>query len=151
MSLPRVSRSRSAQRLVIGLLLGLLGACTGSLVERRIDELRATLADAERRGAGSCAPVELALSSVHLEFGQLELREGDEQRAERHLIVAEPNGKAALRRTKEGDCHPSAEGPSTSAGSMSAASARGDTPRFHPKATTSRSGQVAASSTPPPR
>jgi hypothetical protein len=152
MSLPRASWSRSAPRLVIGPLLGLLGACTASLVERRIDELRTTLADAERRGAGSCAPVELALSSVHLEFAQLELREGDEQRAERHLVVAEPNGKAALRRTKEGDCHPSAEGPSASAGAQSAsASARADTPRFHPKDTTSRSGQVAASSAPPPR
>jgi hypothetical protein len=90
-------------------LLGGLAACAPSLVERRVDELRGIVAEAQRRGAGSCAPVELALSSVHLEFAQLELREGDEPRAERHLIVAEPNGKAALRRTKEGDCQASSQ------------------------------------------
>lgn len=95
-------------RVGLALLTG-VAACAPSLVERRVDELRAVVTEAERRGAASCAPVELALSSVHLEFAQLELRQGDEPRAERHLILAEPNGKAALRRTKEGDCQASAQ------------------------------------------
>jgi hypothetical protein len=158
MSLARASRLRAGlvllargtarvEHLQVGLSLCLLGACTGSLVERRIDELRATLADAERRGAAHCAPVELALSSVHLEFAQLELREGDEQRAERHLIVAEPNGKAALRRTQEGDCQPSAESAAKegSSGSDSSRSgAQAGAPHVDGPSTTSRSGRVAA-------
>ena len=123
-----------------GLLLLSIGGCAGSMVEQRMDELRSTLQEAERRGAARCAPVELALSSVHLEFARLELREGDEQRAERHLVVAEPNGKAALRRTKEGDCHPSAA--SVAAASSSAGGARvSETPA--PPRSTSRPQKVA--------
>lgn len=92
-------------RLQAGWLLVLsCAACASSLVERRVDELRAIVEEAQRQGAGRCAPAELALSSVHLEFAQLELREGDLERAERHLIVAEPNGKAALRLAKEDKC-----------------------------------------------
>jgi hypothetical protein len=105
-----------------GVALLALSGCAGSMVQQRMDELRTTLEEAERRGAARCAPVELALSSVHLEFARLELREGDEQRAERHLVVAEPNGKAALRRTKEGDCHPSSA--SVAASSTSTGGAR---------------------------
>lgn len=115
-----------------------LSGCAGSIVQQRMDDLRATLDEAERRGAASCAPVELALSSVHLEFARLELREGDEQRAERHLIVAEPNGKAALRRTKEGDCHPSSASVAASSGA-----ARPSEPQPLPRTNTSRPQRVA--------
>lgn len=99
------------------------------MVQQRMNELNSTLEEAERRGAARCSPVELALSRVHLEFAGLELREGDEQRAERHLIVAEPNGRAALRRTKEGDCHPSAasvaSSPLATTGARASATATG--------------------------
>jgi len=144
----RVSSKLRAVRGGVGLVLLGFSACAGSLVERRIDELRATLVDAERRGAASCAPVELALCSVHLEFAQLELREGDEQRAERHLILAEPNGKAALRRTKEGDCHPSAESAGTHAAAADSSQAAGASGSKEPRterasSTTSRSSRVA--------
>jgi hypothetical protein len=131
-----------------------LSACGPTLIERRADELRSILTEAQSRGAASCAPVELALSSVHLEFAQLEQREGDEARAERHLILAEPNGKAALRRTKEGDCHASATASSAtgSSGSSSpvsdrdhktADSAHPDEPVVRPS-NTSRPARVAA-------
>jgi OmpA-OmpF porin, OOP family len=138
MNLRRIASHRTGSCACAGLLLG-LGGCAGSMVQHRIDELRSTLEDAERRGAARCAPVELALSSVHLEFARLELREGDEQRAERHLIVAEPNGKAALRRTKEGDCHPSAA--SVAANTPSAGGVR--QPQPVPRSTASRPQRVA--------
>ena len=137
-------RSR-ARRHVSTLLLLALSGCGPSLIERRADELRSIVAEAQSRGAASCAPVELALSSVHLEFAQLELREGDEARAERHLILAEPNGKAALRRTKEGDCHASAIAGSSGSDMRhkTADSAQQDVPAVRPS-NTSRPARVAA-------
>lgn len=88
----------------VACFLTMAAGCASSLLERRVDELRNVIADATKHGAARCAPVELALSSVHLEFAELELRQGDAQRAEQHLILAEPNGKAALRLATEGRC-----------------------------------------------
>jgi hypothetical protein len=88
------------------LCLSLAPACAYRYIERRVDALNQVVEEATRAGAATCAPVELALSRVHLEFARHELEDGDAPRAERHLTLAEPNGQAALRLAKEHKCSP---------------------------------------------
>lgn len=90
----------------VGLVLcvSLAPACAYRYIERRVDALTQVVDEATRAGAATCAPVELALSRVHLEFARHELADGDAPRAERHLTLAEPNGQAALRLAKEHKC-----------------------------------------------
>ena len=100
--------------LVAVLLLSCAPGCAYRWIERRVDALEQVVDEATRAGAATCAPVELALSRVHLEFARGELREGDAPRAERHLILAEPNGQAALRLAKEQKCAIKARSPGLS-------------------------------------
>jgi hypothetical protein len=85
-------------------LLTFAPACAYRWIERRVDALSQVVDEATRAGAATCAPAELALSRVHLEFARSELSEGDAPRAERHLTLAEPNAQAALRLAKEQKC-----------------------------------------------
>jgi hypothetical protein len=86
------------------LCLALAPACAYRYIGRRVDALAQVVDQATRAGAATCAPVELALSRVHLEFARHELADGDAPRAEQHLTLAEPNGQAALRLAKEHKC-----------------------------------------------
>lgn len=104
------------QRATLVLCLALAPACAYRYIERRVESLAQVVDEADRAGAATCAPVELALSRVHLEFARRELRDGDAPRAERHLTLAEPNGQAALRLAKEQKC------------SQEAAESRGSSP-----------------------
>jgi hypothetical protein len=138
------------------LLLACLPACAYRYIERRVDALAHVVDEATTAGAATCAPVELALSLVHLEFARHELLEGDAPRAERHLTLAEPNGRAALRLAKEHKCTVAApeQNPKTSersgsslpALSVSRAEARPSTSgsRTELRALTLRSDPVAA-------
>jgi hypothetical protein len=93
-----------------------LGGCASTAVVTRADELEQIVAAATQRGARECAPKELALAKVNLEFARLELSEGDRRRADHHLTLAEPNAKAALRVASDGKCKAVAVPPSLAAG-----------------------------------
>ncbi|MDH5493799.1 MAG: OmpA family protein [Myxococcales bacterium] len=89
------------------LLLSLASACsTGGILQGRIDGLRDIVEQAERNGAYRCAPRELALAQAHMRFAEGELHQGDAGRAEEHLAVAEPNGRAAMRLSPPERCAP---------------------------------------------
>jgi hypothetical protein len=138
------------------LLLACLPACAYRYIERRVDALAHVVEEASRAGAATCAPVELALSQVHLEFARHELLEGDAPRAERHLTLAEPNGQAALRLAKEHKCSVAApeQKPATSErpgvslpvafGSRAQPRALMFGSRTEPRASTLRSDPIAA-------
>jgi hypothetical protein len=97
--------------------LCVLGAgCASTAVVTRADELARIIAAATQRGARECAPQELALATVNLEFARLELSEGDRRRADHHLTLAEPNAKAALRVASDGKCKAVAVPPTLAAG-----------------------------------
>ena len=80
------------------------GACANRQLTRTVSELEALALKASHQGAALCAPEELALARVHLEFARFELTQGDPSRAHRHLVVAEPNARAALRVTTSSSC-----------------------------------------------
>lgn len=70
----------------------------------RIDSLRATIERATQAGALDCAPREIALARAHYDFAQVELRNGNATRAERHIAVAEQNVGAAQVLTPDRGC-----------------------------------------------
>lgn len=82
----------------LAVALTLLGtSCAqGAAVTGRIRGVAATVEDAEKNGAMTCAPRELALAKSHLEFAQIELDQGELENAKEHLAKAEPNAQAAL-------------------------------------------------------
>lgn len=86
------------------LLLG-ISACVSGAVVTRADALDQLVRTATRRGAPQCAPQELALAKVNLEFARLELSQGNRRRADHHLTLAEPNAKAALRVASDNKCN----------------------------------------------
>jgi hypothetical protein len=97
--------------------LFVLGAgCASTAIVTRAEELEQIIAAATQRGARECAPQELALAKVNLEFARLELSEGDRRRADHHLTLAEPNAKAALRVASDGKCKAAAVPPALAAG-----------------------------------
>jgi hypothetical protein len=88
-----------------GLFLLGISACASTALATRADALEQLVQTATRRGALHCAPQELALAKVNLEFARLELSQGDRRRADHHLTLAEPNAKAALRVASDSKCH----------------------------------------------
>jgi hypothetical protein len=70
----------------------------------RMDSLRATIERATHAGALDCAPREIALARAHYDFAQVELRNGNATRAERHIVVAEQNVGAAQVLTPDRGC-----------------------------------------------
>jgi len=96
-------RASGVAKLTCAGLLGLLG-CGSATVARRIDSVATVAERAGKQGARRCAPEELALARVHLEFARLELRQGEPVLADRHLTLAEPNAKAAVRLSESADC-----------------------------------------------
>ncbi len=91
-------RSNATQR---ALALALCSAfacagCAGQHVTRaRLDGVQWAIEEVTRLGAYRCAPRELALARANLVFARIELGQGDPERAEEHVIVAESNAKAA--------------------------------------------------------
>lgn len=66
-------------------------------VKAREDALRTELAKAQSMGAKDCAPEELAKAEANLEFGQIEIKQGDYIRAEDHFEEGFKMAKAAQR------------------------------------------------------
>lgn len=85
-------------------LLGALGCAQGPVLRGKIDGLAKITSQAERNGAMRCAPRELAIAKAHLAFASLELDQGFTSRAERHLILAEPNAHAAYELSPPETC-----------------------------------------------
>jgi OOP family OmpA-OmpF porin len=96
--------------------VALASACAPSGVVTRADSIAQVVRSATQRGALTCAPQELALAKVNLEFARLELSQGDRERADHHLTLAEPNAKAALRVASDGKCKGSSPQPARAAG-----------------------------------
>jgi len=84
--------------------LALVGCTQSAVIQGRIDGLKQVTDEARASGAYRCAPHELALATAQLEFAQVELDQGDQARADEHLILAEPNARAALRLSPRAEC-----------------------------------------------
>jgi OmpA-OmpF porin, OOP family len=72
-----------------------VGCGAHDVSEARFAELRRALDDITRIGAYRCAPRELAGVRAQLTFADLELAQGNPQRADQHLTEAEANAGAA--------------------------------------------------------
>jgi outer membrane protein OmpA-like peptidoglycan-associated protein len=70
----------------------------------RIDGLSEVADRAEANGALKCAPRELAMARAHLRFAGVALDRGEVSSAEAHLVVAEPNAKAAFAESPADRC-----------------------------------------------
>lgn len=106
-SASRASSRGSLQRVQAGIVASCLSILScGSLPvpASRMDSLRATIERATHAGAFDCAPRELALARAHYDFAQVELRNGNATRAERHIAVAEQNVGAAQVLTPDRGC-----------------------------------------------
>jgi outer membrane protein OmpA-like peptidoglycan-associated protein len=82
-------------------LVGLTACATGNKLKADAEVIRAEIGKARRSGAYNCAPRELALAESNLEFGELELDQGDSSRAQDHLTVAGENVKKAMVMSRE--------------------------------------------------
>jgi outer membrane protein OmpA-like peptidoglycan-associated protein len=94
MSSRRIPRLAVAWAATIALLAT---ACAeGPALRGRIRGLSTTVDDAEKNGAMTCAPRELAIAKSQLEFARIDLDQGELSSAKDHLAKAEPNAQAAL-------------------------------------------------------
>jgi OmpA-OmpF porin, OOP family len=91
---PRSKSSRTLSIVAFGLLL-FSGCSKAPQLRGEIEGLQKLTDQAERNGAITCAPRELAIAKSELEFATLELDQGFVSKAERHLWLAEPNAHAA--------------------------------------------------------
>ncbi len=89
--------ARGGALLVMAPMLAALVSCSQAPVLRgRIHGLTNVVQEAEKSGAMTCAPRELAIAKSHLRFAATELDQGQLADAEGHLEIAEPNAQAAL-------------------------------------------------------
>jgi OOP family OmpA-OmpF porin len=83
----------------------LTAACAeGPALRGKMKGLSTTLEDAEKNGAMTCAPRELAVGKSELEFAEIDLDQGQFSNAEAHLAKAEPNAQAALAMSPADRC-----------------------------------------------
>jgi len=89
------------------LLLVVVAGCQGGI--RLRGRLRATtelIDQAERNGAYTCAPRELALAKSHASFTDMELGQGYLSRAQWHYEIAERNAQEAYEKSPPERCAP---------------------------------------------
>lgn len=84
--------------------LWMIGCSQGPALRGRIRGLSTTVADAEKNGAMTCAPRELAIAKSQLEFASIALGQGRVSSAEAHLAKAEPNARAAYAMSPSDRC-----------------------------------------------
>jgi OmpA-OmpF porin, OOP family len=83
----------------------LLTACAqGPAMRGKMRGLSTTVEDAEKNGAMTCAPRELAVAKSELEFAEIDLDQGQLSNAEAHLAKAEPNAQAAFAMSPADRC-----------------------------------------------
>ena len=75
--------------------MGLASCARNARLDTRVEQVSASLAEAERHGAMRCAPRELATARSQLEFARLEREQGDAAQSAAHLDVADGNVRAA--------------------------------------------------------
>ena len=80
---------------VVASAFAAVGCGAYDVSEGRFAGAHRAIDEATREGAYRCAPRELALARANLVFADLELAQGDERRAEQHLVEAETNVGAA--------------------------------------------------------
>ena len=80
------------------------GCSQGPALRGRIAGLTTTVADAEKNGAMTCAPRELAVAKSQLEFATMALDQGQLSVAKTHLAKAEPNAQAAFSMSPADRC-----------------------------------------------
>jgi OmpA-OmpF porin, OOP family len=85
-------------------VLWTVGCSQGPALRGRIQGLSTTVADAERNGAMTCAPRELAIAKSQIEFASIALGQGRISSAEAHLAKAEPNARAAYAMSPSDRC-----------------------------------------------
>lgn len=72
-------------------------ACVDTnVLKGQINGLSQIAGDAKNNGADRCAPRELALAESHLRFAQIELAQGFPAAAEKHVLIANSNARAAF-------------------------------------------------------
>ncbi len=89
---------------VLAVVLFASGCAQGPALRGRIAGLTTTVADAEKNGAMTCAPRELAVAKSQLEFATLALDQGQLSVAKAHLAKAEPNAQAAFSMSPADRC-----------------------------------------------
>jgi OmpA-OmpF porin, OOP family len=89
---------------VLAVVLFASGCSQGPALRGRIAGLTTTVADAEKNGAMTCAPRELAVAKSQLEFATMALDQGSIASAQAHLAKAEPNAQAAFSMSPADRC-----------------------------------------------
>jgi outer membrane protein OmpA-like peptidoglycan-associated protein len=88
----------------LAVLLFASSCSQGPALRGRIRGLTTTVEDAEKNGAMTCAPRELAVAKSQLEFATIDLDQGQLSSAEAHLAKAEPNAQAAFSMSPADRC-----------------------------------------------
>lgn len=90
------SLGRLRARYIGGVGLVLAFACASPQhLDAHVDDIEQRLIAAEDAGAMRCAPRQLAIARSHLAFAHIEREQGFASRAERHLVIADENARAA--------------------------------------------------------
>jgi outer membrane protein OmpA-like peptidoglycan-associated protein len=83
------------------LALAASGCVTGGKLAAQADSVRTQTEQARKAGAMRCAPRELALADVNLDFAARELAAGNDGRAQEHLAAAEANARKAAELSRD--------------------------------------------------
>jgi len=81
-----------------------ISCAQGPAMRGKMRGLSTTVEDAEKNGAMTCAPRELAVAKSELEFAEIDLDQGQLSNAEAHLAKAEPNAQAAFAMSPADRC-----------------------------------------------
>ena len=101
------SRRLTGAGLATAALLVLVAGCQGGVrLRARLRAVNDIIEQAERNGAYTCAPKQLALAKSHSSFTDLELDEGYLSRAEWHFKLAEHNAQDAYDNSPPEKCAP---------------------------------------------
>ncbi len=93
--------------LILAAMMAFVSACEqGTRMRARLREVNRQIEQAERNGAYTCAPKQLALAKSHASFTQIELDEGYMSRAEWHFKIADQNTEEALEKSPPEKCAP---------------------------------------------
>jgi outer membrane protein OmpA-like peptidoglycan-associated protein len=103
--MPITSRQRVGLAVVAGLLLA--AGCQGGVrLRARLNATNDLIAQAERNGAYTCAPKQLALAKSHSSFTSVELDQGYLSRAKWHYGVSNDNAREAYEKSPPEKCAP---------------------------------------------
>jgi outer membrane protein OmpA-like peptidoglycan-associated protein len=94
------------RRLACGAILTVVAGagCAGVQLGQNVRQVRQIAREARDNGAYKCAPRQLALADVNIEFTDAELSAGDYFRAREHLQIADENAREAYRLSPRDRC-----------------------------------------------